>query len=253
VRESMTEDSELEQFKAFIYGSYHRTHKDYGDSFEDVPEGRYHVLRHLLGPVLPSDKAASILDYGCGDGQVLAVLQGLGYTSLHGIDLSEALLAVAGRRAKAELHHGNGLEYLSASAEATFAVIIAFDVLEHLTRPQLLRTCREMARTLKPGGSLLLCVPNGASPLHTHVLWGDLTHERAFTETSLRQVLVPLGFEMIEAAEIAPVAHGWKSGLRAVLWKIVRSSMVFVSAVEGGSFRGHILTTNLFLKARKAL
>jgi len=251
VRESITENSELEQFKAFIYESYHRTHKDYGD-VDHVPEGRYEVLRHLLGPVLPSDKAASILDYGCGDGQVLAVLQRLGYTNLLGIDLSEALLAVAARRAKADLHYGNGLDYLSASADATFDVILAFDVFEHLTRPQLLRTCREVARTLRPGGSLLLCVPNGASPLGMRVLWGDLTHERAFTETSLRQVLAPLGFEKIEATEIAPVAHGWKSGLRAMLWKILRTLMVFVIAVESGYFEGHILTTNLFLKAQKA-
>lgn len=252
MQETITEEAELEQFKAFVYGSYHLTHETYGEAIERVPEGRAQVLRHLLSSALPADKSASILDYGCGDGQVLAVMQDLGYSKLFGVDLSEALLDVAARRTRAELRTADGLEYLSTTADATFDAILAFDVFEHLTRPQLLRTCREAIRILKPGGSLLLCVPNGASPLHLGVLWGDITHERAFTESSLRQVLAPLGFEKIEASEIAPVPHGWKSGLRAVLWKILRTLMVFVIAVESGNVGGHILTANLFLKARKA-
>lgn len=252
MQESVAEEAELEGFKAFVYGSYHRTHKGYGDAIEHVPEGRAQVLRHLLSPALPADTSASILDYGCGDGQVLAVIQGLGYTNLFGVDLSEALLATAARRTRASLRHSDGLDYLSSTADATFDVILAFDVLEHLTRPQLLRTCREMVRALKPGGRLLLCVPNGGSPLHLPVLWGDITHERPYTEASLTQVLAPLGFERIEASEIAPVPHGWKSALRAVLWQVVRAGMVLVLAVETGNARGHILTSNLFLTARKS-
>ena len=122
---------------------------------------------------------------------------------------------------------------------------------EHLTRPQLLETCRAIMRTLSPGGRLLVRVPNGGSPYVGEFIWGDITHERPYTKASLAMVLAPLGFEDIEAMEVAPVPHGLKSTVRAILWQFVRALTVARLTIESGIIEQHVLTANLFLTARK--
>lgn len=248
----ISEETDLDRFKAFVYSSYLETHPTYTSEIEETYDGRYWTLRKFLSERLPPARDSVILDYGCGDGKLLSIARELGYANLVGVDVSKGMLAVAARRVEAELHHGDGLEFLRARPDKAFDVVVAFDVFEHLTRPQLLATCREMARTLKPGGLLLLHVPNGGSPLYGHVLWGDITHERPYTKSSLGQVLLPLGFENLEAFEVVPVAHGWKSAVRAFLWRVIRAATVFRLAVEDGQLTGHILTCNMFLSARKA-
>ena len=47
------------------------------------------LLHHrMLAPHLPADRAAPILDVGCGAGYALEDVRALGYTHLRGIDLS---------------------------------------------------------------------------------------------------------------------------------------------------------------------
>jgi hypothetical protein len=157
--------------------------------------------------------------------------------------LSQALLDGAGRITSAKFQFGDGLDYLNSCPDGAF---------EHLTRPQLLETCGAIVRTLKAGGRLLLRVPNGASPCYGEFFWGDLTHERPYTKPSLSKLLAPLGFEDIEAMEVAPVPHGLKSTIRAILWKLVRVLTIVRFVIETGSFEQRVLTANLFLTARKA-
>jgi hypothetical protein len=92
---------------------------------------------------------------------------------------------------------------------------------------------------LKPGGRLILRVPNGASTFSGALLWSDLTHERPFTKMSCKQLLQPLGFEHIEALE--------KCTDRKALFK-----PRFGTSFATGQLRGHILTVNLHLIAYKA-
>jgi len=246
------ENSDLSSFRNFVYGSYAETHAIYSDESAGNSHVRAQHFTRSLGRLLPADRSSRILDFGCGNGTLLSVAQNLGYTDLTGVERAKGQLERAAICTRAKLHLGDGVAFLLGCADETFDVIIAFDVIEHLTRPEILQTCRQMARTLKPGGILLLHVPNGASPYCGDILWGDITHEMAFTRASLRQVLEPLGFEKIEAEEDGPVPHGIKSTIRFVLWKIIRAAMILRLVIETGRFRGHILTICMFVVARKA-
>lgn len=242
----------LREFRRFIYASYSDTHAVYSEAESSESRGRQLNLKGFLQRHLPTNRAASILDFGCGDGVLLATAESLGYKHLSGVDLSQGLLAKAAARTSAELHLGNGLEFLAAQQSSHYDVVVAFDVFEHLTRPELLDASRAVARVLKPGGVLLLHLPNGASPYFGTVRWGDITHELAFTASSLRQVLAPLGFTKVQTYEERPVAHGLKSAVRAWLWIALRAWRVANLAVETGQLRGHVLTINMFVRAEKA-
>jgi 2-polyprenyl-3-methyl-5-hydroxy-6-metoxy-1,4-benzoquinol methylase len=248
----MSGQSELERFRRFVYNSYSETHAVYSDEEAGLSRGRQVTLRKFLESHLPRDRSAFILDFGCGDGLLLSTAEQLGYRHLAGVDLSEGLLAIAAKRTSAQLHLGNGMEFLERAPSASYDVVLAFDVFEHLTRPELLDASREIERILKPGGVLLLHLPNGASPYCGAVRWGDITHEQAFTRSSLTQVLTPLGFRDIVAFEEAPVPHGLKSTARAWLWRVIHAWRVANLAIETGRLRGHVLTMNMYVRAEKA-
>jgi SAM-dependent methyltransferase len=113
------------------------------------------VITGLLGRHVPR-KDAAILDAGVGTGQVGAVLNLLGYNNLSGIDMSEAMLAVADRRqCYADLRRGilgEPLSYLDNSFDAIIS--IGTFTLGHAP-PQ---AFEELSRILEPGGFLMFSV-----------------------------------------------------------------------------------------------
>ena len=100
----------------------------------------------------PSDV---ILDIGCGNGSILRHLRGLGYRQLQGLEIST--YAIERLRGEGiEMHYG-ALPSIPLP-EASFDVVIASEVLEHIIRRR--RFLSEMHRVLKPGGRALVFVPD---------------------------------------------------------------------------------------------
>ena len=84
------------------------------------------------------------------------------------------------------------------------------------------------------------------------VLYGDLTHELAFTRNSLSQLLLASGFEQVGCFEPEVVVHGARSGVRAILWKLIRAALrVYTAAETGEAGRDAVLTRNLLAVAVK--
>lgn len=241
----------LEEFRQFIYGSYSDTHAVYSNTELSESAGRQFQFRHFLQNNLPPNKATRVLDFGCGDGSLLNEAEGLGYLNLTGVDVSAGMISLAQSKTSAAVHAADGLAFLAKCEEGAFDVIIAFDVLEHFTRPELLTAAKTFFRALSVGGTLLLHLPNGASPFHGRIRWGDVTHEQAFTRNSLAQVLEPVGFKNIAAYEDAPITHGLKSLIRTMLWKLLRIQSVTWLVAETGQLHGHLLTQNIFVTATK--
>jgi SAM-dependent methyltransferase len=124
--------------------------------------------------------AGTFLEVGCGTGQVLrALAQAVPSLRLTGVEGSlTGLRFLVGRVPQ--------LEAIQATAtalpyESEFDVVGAFDVLEHL--PDDAAAMREIARSVKPGGGVLLTVPQ-----HPR-LWSSLDryagHQRRYTRRDL--------------------------------------------------------------------
>jgi ubiquinone/menaquinone biosynthesis C-methylase UbiE len=119
------------------------------------------VIKQSLGPHLAG--GAKVLEVGCGTGRLLAALSTY-EPKLYGIDASRGMLEIArqrlaSRRIDAELCEGNAaaLPYEDGYFDAVYSILVINLI------PTYEAVLREIARVLKPGGTLLFNIPNLAS------------------------------------------------------------------------------------------
>lgn len=242
-----------ENYRARIYAHYvqSRAQPLAPDTMAGLaPRSPY--LRRLVKNHFPRDKRAVVLDVGCGHGALLHFAREAGYANVRGVDGSPQQVEAARRLGIAGVEQGDLRELLSAQADGSLDVVVAFDVIEHFTRDELLPFVDEVRRVLKPGGRWIIHAPNGESPFCGAIRYGDMTHELAFTRTSLNQLLLSSGFIEVRCFEDQPVVHGVKSALRWGLWKVMRGVLrLYIAAETGDAGTGHIFSQNLLAVARK--
>jgi len=147
---------------------------------------------------------------------------------------------------------GDVMETLSRQPDGSLDCVVAFDLIEHFTKNELIGLVDEVCRVLRPGGRWIIHTPNGESPFGMRIRYGDITHELAFTRTSLAQLLLSSGFSKVSCFEDQPVVHGIKSAIRWVLWKVFRNLLrLYVAAETGDSGREAIFSHNLICVAFK--
>jgi SAM-dependent methyltransferase len=138
-------------------------------------------------------RGSRVLDVGCGRGVLLSSLADRGF-EVHGFEISAAAAAGADKRATIRI----GSELADARyPDALFDEVIIWHVLEHLSDPR--GTLIEIRRILKPGGRLIVAVPNYSSlqsrwsgPAWFHL---DLPrHLYHFPLAGLRRLLMDTGF-----------------------------------------------------------
>jgi len=168
---------------------------------------------------LPANKAATILDIGCGSGQFLYYLRARGYTNAQGIDLDGQQVEVAkslGLKASREMA-GAFLDAHPGSID----MIAMLDILEHFTREELFTLLNAVSAKLAPGGVLIASVPNADSPVSNRAIYADITHEIAFTATSFAELFYCHGLKLVAIrdpwpAPVSPMRRAYR-GLSRVM------------------------------------
>ena len=102
--------------------------------------------------LLPPDRAASILDFGCGMGQCLAYLQARGYQNVTGIDISRSQIAYCHSLGLPNAQHVEDSVAFLLAHPGQFRAIISFDVIEHLPKSSLIEVLQAIHTALEPGG-----------------------------------------------------------------------------------------------------
>lgn len=131
------------------------------------------------------DKKASILDFGCGNGQLLKMLHHLGYKALTGVDPYTI--------PREGLWNDEGVyAYHFCFDNEVFDVIISCHSIEHV--PDVKFTLLQMYRALKPGGMLIIqcpIIPNLALSYYGKhwVGWDAPRHLTIPTVKSITQIL----------------------------------------------------------------
>lgn len=231
--ESMRGKEDPEEFRSRMYKCY-RVGLGSGAPSDDYAV-RAPYLRRLIRTQFPSDREARILDLGCGSGILLRCLQEAGYRKLAGVDISPVQVDAVLPDLGGEIIQGDLFEVLSGAESGSFDVLVAFDVIEHLGKSELLELADEALRVLKPGGRWIVHAPNAAGFFGGRVRYADLTHEQAFTRESLEQLLRASGFGEATFFEDRPVVHGIASAFRWLVWMALRSTLRVCWAAETGS------------------
>lgn len=136
----------------------------------------------------------SFLEIGCGTGFVLSGIASVfPSTSLSGAEIYSTGLRYASQRLP-------GAQFMQMDArnipfESHFDALGAFDVLEHIEEDSVVLA--QMSFALKPGGTLLLTVPQHPG------LWSRqdemACHVRRYTAAELKQKVSDAGFDVVDA------------------------------------------------------
>lgn len=150
----------------------------------------YAARRRQVRRVLPSPQrtGSRALDLGAGSGGNTALLADAGYIAL-ALEHHPVAAGLAKERGRTVVRaDGHRLPF----PDATFDLVLACDVLEHLAEDGL--AAAEVRRVLTPGGHLVVTVP--ADPM----LWSAhdvaLQHHRRYTRASLAALIDTAGLHM---------------------------------------------------------
>ncbi|MEK7383007.1 MAG: methyltransferase domain-containing protein [Elusimicrobiota bacterium] len=142
----------------------------------------------------------SVLDLGCGAGHLLSELSA---RRLVGVDLSQAMLAQAGRRLRGRPE----IELLKADAESlpfaadSFDRVACSEVLEHVLSPE--RVIAEIHRVSRPGARIVFTIPNEGLI--------NLT-KRVVVALGLKRVIAgdyPMSDDMLDAWHLSEISQSW--------------------------------------------
>jgi SAM-dependent methyltransferase len=132
------------------------------DSFFYKATGGYKDIKryfdNLAAAYKPYYNEGPLLDVGCAYGFLLERFQGAG--PMYGHDISAHAIEVATKRLP-DVHFslGNAGERLPFG-DASFGGVMMTDVIEHLTTADQEASVAELARVLRPGGTLYITTPN---------------------------------------------------------------------------------------------
>ncbi|WP_243383596.1 class I SAM-dependent methyltransferase [Geothrix alkalitolerans] len=175
----------------------------YYRAFEDAFRGSEAVIESRLEVYLPHVRKAFSglrdplwLDLGCGRGEWLRVLAGVGVRGV-GVD-GNAGMAEAARASGLEVQVGDLMDHLRGCEAGSVDGLSAFHVVEHLPLDLLVELLQEGLRVVKPGGLLILETPNPENlQVGAHTFYLDPTHRSP----------VPPAFLAFLAAQV-----GWRQG-----------------------------------------
>lgn len=210
-------------------------------------------VRKLIRKHFPADRSVEVLDLGCGHGALIYFARHAGYTNVRGVDGSPEQVAAARRLGIEGVEEGDLLAALGEQADESLDLVLAFDVIEHFTRDELLGFIDQVRRVLRPGGRWIIHTVNGESPFCGRMRYWDLTHEMAFTRASVSQLLLSSGFSKVLCFEDAPIPHGAISAVRWLIWQGIRAGLRLYLAAETGDMASKaIFSQNFLVVADKA-
>jgi SAM-dependent methyltransferase len=174
-------------------------------AFEDRFRGTQEEIRRRVVDYVPIFAgASSVVDIGCGRGELLGALRGAGITA-RGVDVSPAMVEIC-RRAGFDVEVGDALTYMSRQPDSSVGGVIAIQVVEHFTPTYLTRFLEAAYHAMQPGAAIVLETINAncwMAFFETYIR--DLTHQQPLHPETLRHLVQASGFSHVDVQFRAPV------------------------------------------------
>jgi SAM-dependent methyltransferase len=135
--------------KKFNYES-----KEYLHKLDELPDSYYSKYIEYLQKYLSKDSI--FLDVGCGNGEVLKILQRKGFTKGYGIDISKLFVHEAKKKGLKNIYSYDGNKFPFDSNK--FDLVGSFNVLEHTNNPG--KFIGDQVKLIKKNGYILIACPN---------------------------------------------------------------------------------------------
>lgn len=180
----------------------------YNKKVRPVTTYPYELARYLVKR-FGIKKGSKVLDNGCGRGDFLRGFQRCGM-KVYGTDLEKTFKGV---------YHGINLETDRLPFEDDyFDVVFSKSVIEYIHNPQ--NYLNEMYRVLKPGGTLVIMVPDWHSCMY--IYYDDFTHVQPYTLDGLRDVLNIFEFKNISCEKFYQLPCVWRHPSLKIFCKILQ-------------------------------
>ncbi len=155
-------------------------------SLSEVEEKKFELQMNKVGVNYQNIK---VLDIGFGNGSFMSFIK-KNNSKIEGVEIQKALLEEAKNKGITVY------ESLAEIKEGSFDLIVAFDVLEHLTVEQLKELFINCKNLIKENGVMLFRFPNADSFLGMSAQNGDFTHITAIGKQKLHQIITPIGLQI---------------------------------------------------------
>ncbi len=155
---------------------------------------RLHESFGTLLNIAQVTSGSSLLEIGFGNCYFMDWAREQGY-SVEGVEILSYLVEAA--QSKGHQAWEGRVEECEEKLKGEYDAIIALDVFEHLSLESIHSTLEVCGRLLRPGGVMILRVPNGGSPFGLMYQNGDYTHITAFTLSKMQQVCIESPFQVV--------------------------------------------------------
>jgi len=176
-------------------------------SFEDRFRGPREEVRRRLEVYLPSLKEAGInsgvVDIGCGRGEWLQLLASEGIEA-RGVDRNRVFIEEC-LGAGLNVIEADALIHLQSLPADSLNAVTTFHLVEHLPFETLIRLLKEIVRTLKPGGMLIVETPNPENFIvGSCSFYADPTHRNPIPSQTLQFLLESSGLRDVSVLKLRP-------------------------------------------------
>jgi ubiquinone/menaquinone biosynthesis C-methylase UbiE len=170
----------------------------------------HEAIHDTVVALLADQSRGALLDVPAGEGALAARLIDAGF-DVHCCDLYPEIFRLDG----VEIHRGN-LDAELPFGDQSFEYVTCLEGLEHIENPQ--QAMREFARVLKPGGQLIVSVPNILN-IEERLKWllhGYTSHFKPISRPAVKRLRAEYDERVEIAAHVNPIGY---SELRYVLEK----------------------------------
>jgi len=175
--------------------------------------------------LLPQDRAAPILDIGCGQGDFVRYLHGLGYRNITAVDRdAQAVASLAGLDGVTTIHANADAKYVG-SLGGGWALIVAKQMLYYFDRKEAPEYVRSLADALDKDGRLVVEIFNGALLSSRFTELKDPGILTAYTENGLKRLLEGSGL-IVERMEGVRAGGRIYRALQAIWFGLYRLLLI---------------------------
>lgn len=196
-----------------------------------------------------ASKKGSILDIGCGTGDLLSVCENDGW-DISGVEPSSKARELAGHKIVAKESIHEDLRCLLSKDKKVFDVITMWHVLEHV--PDLREHIEKLQELLAPEGHLIIAVPNFKSfdANYYKEFWAAYDvprHLWHFSEKSIRDIFGQYGFNLIDTLPlifdsfyVSLLSEKYKTGKSNMLSAFKTGLVSNIKAKQSGEYSSKI-------------